>query len=167
MRRIAAGMEAEFPATNRNWGVWIERPQRSMFNPKVRASLLVLLGAVGAVLLIACANVANLVLARAASRQRELTLTRRSGRGRHRLARQLLTESVSLALVRTGHADSPWRSSRWRRCAHSSRRRGPRVDEIRLDGMVLGFGLLVTTRVRPVLRHDSGDARAQIAWSQA
>ena len=66
MQRLAAGMEAEFPATNRNWSAWIERLHDSMFDPRVRVSLLVLLGAVAVVLLIACANVANLVLARAA-----------------------------------------------------------------------------------------------------
>ena len=60
MHRVAAGMEQEFPSTNRNWGVRIERLNDSMFDPRVRLSLLVLLGAVGVVLLIACANVANL-----------------------------------------------------------------------------------------------------------
>ena len=65
MRRLAAGMEEEFPATNRNWSVWIERPQHSMFDPRVRVSLLVLLGAVGVVLLIAPARMSPISCSRA------------------------------------------------------------------------------------------------------
>ena len=83
MHRLAAGMEEEFPATNRNWGVRIERLHDSMFDPRVRVSLLVLLGAVGVVLLIACANVANL---RARARH-EPSAGTRAPRGARRAAR--------------------------------------------------------------------------------
>src|SRR4030095_2001816 len=99
MHRVAAGMEEQFATTNRNWDVRIERLNDSMFDPRVRVSLLVLLGAVGVVLLIACANVAHLVLARATGRQRELALRAALGARPARIARQLLTESVSLAVV--------------------------------------------------------------------
>ena len=143
MHRLAAGMEEEFPATNRNWGVRIERLHDSMFDPRVRVSLLVLLGAVGVVLLIACANVANLLLARATSRQRELALRAALGARPARLARQLLTESVSLAMV-SGACGLTVAILSMQALRTLIPATIPRVDEIGLDGTVLGFGLFIT-----------------------
>ena len=143
MHRLAAGMEEEFPATNRNWDVRIERLHDSMFDPRVRVSLLVLLGAVGLVLLIACANVANLLLARATSRRRELALRLALGARPARLARQLLTESVSLAMVSGtwGLTVAVLSMQAFRTLIPATI---PRADEIGLDRTVLGFGLFVT-----------------------
>lgn len=143
MHRVAAAMAGEFPSTNRQWDVRIERLNDSMFDPRVRMSLLVLLGAVGVVMLIACANVANLVLARATSRQREFALRAALGARPARLARQLLTESVSLAVVSgaCGLTVAFLSMQALRTLIPAS---VPRVDEIRLDGTVLGFGLLIT-----------------------
>ena len=144
MRRLAARMEEEFPATNRTWGVWIEPPRHSMFDPRIRVSLLVLLGAVGVVLLIACANVTNLVLARATGRQRELAIRTALGARPARRARQLLTENVALALISgaCGLAVAGLSMQALRTLIPATI---PRADEIRLDGSVLFFGLLITT----------------------
>ena len=144
MRRLAAHMEEEYPTTNRNWGVWIERPQHSMFDPQVRLSLLVLLGAVGVVLLIACANVTNLVLARASGRQRELAVRAALGARPARLARQLLTENVSLAVI-SGACGVMVAGLSMQALQTIIPATIPRVDEIRLDGTVLVFGLFITT----------------------
>jgi predicted permease len=143
MHRVAAAMEAEFPATNRNWGVRIERLHDSMFDRRVRVSLLALLGAVGIVLLIACINVANLVVARATSRQRELAIRAALGARPARLARQLLTESVSLAMV-SGACGLTVAILSMEALHTLIPATIPRADEIGLDRTVLGFGLFIT-----------------------
>jgi putative ABC transport system permease protein len=99
---LAQRLVQDHPETNTGWQIRI-RPLRNMFtNEKLRQTMLGLLGAIICVLLIACANVGNLLLARSERRQKEIAIRMAVGAGRFRLVRQLLTESVLLALLAGG-----------------------------------------------------------------
>lgn len=110
---------------------------------KVRSNLWMLFGSVGFVLLIACSNVASLLLARAASRSREIAVRAALGASRNRIVRQMMTESMLLALIGgvLGAVLAAWAVVGIRRLPGLEL---PRVDEIHLDGSVLTFVLVLS-----------------------
>jgi len=98
MNVIGARIEREFPDSNKGWGVVVERYADIIVGQDTRTALLVLMIATGMVLLIGCANLANLALARGISREREIAIRTSLGAGRWRLVCQFLTENVLLSV---------------------------------------------------------------------
>jgi putative ABC transport system permease protein len=145
MAAISKRLEQQYPKTNTGWSTKLLSLNEATVG-NVRPTLLVLFGAVGFLLLIACANVANLLLARATARQREIAIRFSLGASRLRIARQLLTESILLSGIATaaGLLLAEWAIRALRTLPPSNL---PRAANIGLDLPVLGFaaGVAVLT----------------------
>jgi predicted permease len=142
---ITASLATQYPDSNKYFGAYVASQQEELTR-SIRPALLVLMVAVGLVLLIACVNVANLLLARATSRTREIAIRSALGAGRQRVVRQLLTESFLLAMLAGvfGVLLATWGSAALVRFSPENL---PKIAEIRMDGWVLAFtvGLSLAT----------------------
>ncbi len=142
MNTISSRLEQQYPEEDKGWGAVVIPLQEDLVG-NLRPALLVLFSAVGCVLLIACANVANLMLARGANRQKEIAIRIALGAARTRIVRQLLTESILLAVIGgiLGLLLAGWGIYL---LTHLSSGSLPSQGEVGIDKWALGFTLLVS-----------------------
>lgn len=164
--RVAAALAERYPETNAGEGIELQPLRDALLGP-VRTPLRVLLAAVLVVLLLVCANAAALILARTTDRREEVAVRRALGGSRARVVRQLLTESVTLALL-GGAAGVAAAHGLVRILLRLAPPGIPRLDSVTVDGRVLAFALVATaltgllSGVAPALRVTREDVRSRL-----
>jgi putative ABC transport system permease protein len=141
LETIASRLAQQYPESNKGWSVVVDSFYDWLVPETTRQSLIVLMGAVALVLLIACVNVANLLLARAAGRQRELSIRAAMGATRSRVVRQLLLESSVLAVLAAAIGIAIAFAAT-RLLISLGPESVPRLDELTIDGRVVAFAIL-------------------------
>lgn len=172
MNRVVQELRQEYPVENAGANTINVLSLQDSITGNVSTALKILFGAVGLVLLIACANVANLLLARAAGRRKEFAVRAALGASRFRIARQMLVESLVLAITGgvLGLVLATWTISLLSRVAHET---VPRMSELKLDGRVLAFSFFVSVLtgilfgVLPALRASKTDLQDTLKDSSA
>jgi putative ABC transport system permease protein len=139
---IAAQLEQEYPNSNTGWSLRLVSLREILVGGS-RTMLFILFGAVGLVLLIACANVANLLLVRAAARQKEIALRAALGASRLRIIRQMITESLLLAIL-GGALGALLAIAGVKVLVSFSEDSIPRTANVKIDATVLAFTLLIS-----------------------
>jgi putative ABC transport system permease protein len=143
MSGIAANLEREYPNSNSGVGANVVTLEETVVGKDIRLAILILMGVVGFLLMIACANIANIQLAHTAMREREIAIRTALGASRKRVIRQLLTESILLSLIGGGLG---LLIAVWGVNILVGLNPGniPRLDAVELDGWLLGFAILLS-----------------------
>jgi putative ABC transport system permease protein len=140
MRSVARDIARQYPTTNDGWGANVTTLEEWLIGRELATRVRVLLGAVGLLLLMGCVNVANLLLSRATARQREMSVRAALGAGRSRIVRQLLTESLLLAVIgaAVGVLLTALAVPVLREVGQTAI---PRLDQLSIDWRVVSFGI--------------------------